>query len=88
MVVSSFVIATRFAVPACQALHFQLDTKVFRYHLSAGQNSDILEHRLAVTKAWALTAAIFRPPRSLFTTRVAKASPSISSAMISNGREA
>jgi hypothetical protein len=36
-------------------------------------------------KPGALTAAIFRPPRSLLTTRVASASPSTSSAMISSG---
>ena len=36
-------------------------------------------------KPGALTAAIFRPPRSLLTTRVARASPSTSSAMISSG---
>ena len=39
-------------------------------------------------KPGALTAATFRPPRSLLTTRVARASPSISSAMISSGRPA
>ena len=33
----------------------------------------------------AFTAAIFKPPRSLFTTRVAKASPSMSSAIIRSG---
>src|SRR2546426_702632 len=37
-------------------------------------------------KPGALTAATLSPPRSLLTTRVASASPSISSAMISNGR--
>src|SRR5690242_5040784 len=37
-------------------------------------------------KPGALTAATFRPPRNLLTTRVASASPSISSAMISSGR--
>ncbi len=37
-------------------------------------------------KPGALTAATFSPPRSLFTTRVASASPSISSAMIKSGR--
>ena len=36
-------------------------------------------------KPGALTAAIFKPPRSLFTTNVARASPSISSAIINNG---
>ena len=36
-------------------------------------------------KPGAFTAATFRPPRSLFTTRVASASPSTSSATISNG---
>ena len=34
----------------------------------------------------ALTAATLRPPRSLLTTRVASASPSMSSAMTSSGR--
>ena len=37
-------------------------------------------------KPGAFTAATFSPPRSLFTTRVASASPSTSSAMISSGR--
>ena len=36
-------------------------------------------------KPGALTAAIFRPPRSLLTTSVASASPSTSSEMISSG---
>src|SRR5215468_8361474 len=36
-------------------------------------------------KPGAFTAAALRPPRSLLTTRVASASPSMSSAMISNG---
>ena len=36
-------------------------------------------------KPGALTAATFKPPRSLLTTRVASASPSTSSAMISSG---
>ena len=36
-------------------------------------------------KPGALTAAIFRPPRSLLTTSVARASPSTSSAMMSSG---
>jgi hypothetical protein len=36
-------------------------------------------------KPGALTAAIFRPPRSLLTTSVASASPSTSSAMMSSG---
>ena len=34
----------------------------------------------------ALTAAIFNPPLSLLTTKVAKACPSTSSAIINNGR--
>jgi hypothetical protein len=36
-------------------------------------------------KPGAFTAAIFKAPRSLFTTNVDKASPSTSSAMINNG---
>ena len=39
-------------------------------------------------KPGALTAATFSPPRSLFTTSVASASPSTSSAMMSNGAPA
>ncbi|MNT69363.1 hypothetical protein D3C72_2076780 [compost metagenome] len=39
-------------------------------------------------KPGALTAAVFRMPRMLLTTRVARASPSTSSAMISSGRPA
>jgi len=38
-------------------------------------------------KPGALTAAIFRPPRSLLTTSVARASPSTSSEMMSSGLE-
>jgi len=34
----------------------------------------------------AFTAAIFNPPLNLFTTKVAKACPSTSSAIINNGR--
>ncbi len=37
-------------------------------------------------KPGALTAATLRPPRSLFTTSVASASPSTSSATITSGR--
>ena len=37
-------------------------------------------------KPGAFTAATFRPPRSLFTTNVASASPSMSSAMMTSGR--
>ena len=36
-------------------------------------------------KPGALTAATFRPPRSLLTTKVASASPSMSSAMMRSG---
>jgi hypothetical protein len=51
------------------------------------EDGDILQHGLApVTKAGALTAATFSPPRSRLTTSVASASPSTSSAMISSGR--
>ncbi len=39
-------------------------------------------------KPGALTAQVFRMPRMLFTTKVASASPSMSSAMISSGRPA
>ena len=39
-------------------------------------------------KPGALTAQVFKMPRMLFTTNVANASPSISSAIINNGRPA
>ena len=53
-------------------------------HLAAGEDRDVLEHGLAaIAEAGALTAATCSVPRSLLTTRVARASPSVSSAMMS-----
>jgi hypothetical protein len=53
---------------------------------AAGEDGDVFEHGLAaVAEARALTAQTFSTPRSLLTTRVARASPSTSSAMISSG---
>jgi hypothetical protein len=53
---------------------------------AAGEDGDVLEHGLAaVAEARGLDRATLRVPRSLLTTRVASASPSMSSAMISSG---
>src|SRR5215831_8930623 len=64
----------------------ELDAEVFADDLTATQDRHVFEHRLAaVPKPGALTAATLSPPRSLLTTKVAKASPSTSSATISSG---
>ena len=84
MVVSSLVIGT--ALGSAKHVHcdsFKLHAKIFRDHLTACQDRDVLQHGFAaIAETRCFTAAIFRPPRSLFTTRVASASPSTSSAMI------
>ena len=54
--------------------------------LAGGEHRDVLEHGLAaIAEAGAFTAATLRPPRSLLTTSVARASPSMSSAMMRSG---
>jgi hypothetical protein len=87
MVVLSLVIVTRLAVPSMSMRDvFQLDAEVFGDDLAAGQDAMSCSMALRRSpKPGALTAATLRPPRSLLTTRVARASPSTSSAMISSG---
>ena len=87
IVVSSFVISTRLAVP-----------NISRVTLSnlIPKSSDIKSPlvKIAISssiafllspKPGALTAAIFKPPLNLLTTNVARASPSTSSAIIKRG---
>jgi hypothetical protein len=65
----------------------ELDAEVFRDDLAAGQDGDVFQLGLAaVAEAGGLEGGARRPPRSLLTTSVAKASPSMSSVMISRGR--
>jgi hypothetical protein len=64
----------------------ELDAEILADHLAAGEDGDVLEHGLAaVAEARRLDGADLQVPRSLFTTSVARASPSTSSAMISSG---
>jgi len=62
---------------------FQLAAGLFGDQLTTSQGGNILHHGLARSpNPGALTASTFNIPRSLFKTSVARASPSISSAMI------
>ena len=64
----------------------ELDAEVFGDALAAGEDGDVFEHRLAaIAEARGLDGATCSVPRSLFTTRVASASPSTSSAMMRSG---
>jgi hypothetical protein len=64
----------------------QLEAALLADHGAAGEDGDVLQHGLAaVAEAGGLHGATFRAPRILFTTRVASASPSTSSLMISRG---
>jgi hypothetical protein len=64
----------------------ELDAEVFGDELAAGEDGDVLEHGLAaVAEARRLDGATLSVPRSLLTTRVARASPSTSSAMMRSG---
>ena len=64
----------------------ELDAEVFGDGLATGEGGDVFEHGLAaIAKAGGLDGAACSVPRSLFTTSVASASPSMSSAMISSG---
>src|SRR5690606_8318432 len=66
---------------------FQLDAGFFEDRTATSQNGDIFQHGLRRSpKPGAFTAATFSVPRSLFTTRVASASPSTSSAIMRSGR--
>jgi hypothetical protein len=65
----------------------ELDAEVCRNRTAAGEDRDVFEIALRRSpKPWALTAATCSVPRSLFTTRVASASPSTSSATITSDR--
>ena len=62
------------------------ETELILHHGGAGEDGDILEVRdLRSPKPGALSAQILSAPRSLFTTRVASASCSMSSAMMREG---
>ncbi len=64
----------------------ELDAEVFGDATAAGEDGDVFEHGLAaVAEAGGLDGATLSVPRSLFTTRVARASPSTSSAMMRSG---
>jgi len=75
------------ARPQVFQLHaFQFDAGLFHDGLAAGEGGNVIQHGLAaIAEPGAFTAQAFRVPRSLLTTRVASASPSTSSAMISSG---
>ena len=65
---------------------FELDAEFFTDDGTARQDGDILKHVLAaITKAGGFDGRAFKPPRSLLTISVARASPSTSSAMIRSG---
>ena len=87
MMVFSFSIVTFLARPSiAQRDVFQLDAKVIGDHLAAGQDRDVFKHRFAtIAEARSLDRRDLHPPRSLLTTRVASASPSMSSATIRRG---
>ena len=64
----------------------ELEAEVFADERAAGQDGDVAEHGLAaIAEAGRLDGADVSTPRSLLTTRAARASPSTSSAMISSG---
>jgi hypothetical protein len=64
----------------------ELDAEVLGDELAAGEDRDVLEHGLAaIAEAGRLDGATLSVPRSLLTTSVARASPSMSSAMIRSG---
>jgi hypothetical protein len=86
IVVSSLVTTTFLAGRARELDLLELDAEVLEDRLAAGQDGDVLQHRLAaVAEAGRLDRATLSVPRSLLTTSVASASPSTSSAMISSG---
>ena len=87
IVVSSFVIDTFFAVPSISKVTFSSliprSSEITCPPVKMAISSSIA-FRLSPNPG-AFTAATFNPPLSLLTTRVASASPSISSAIINNG---
>src|SRR5262249_26261612 len=65
----------------------ELDAKVFADHLTCGQDGDVLEHRLAaIAKARRLDRSHLEAATQLIDEERCSASPSMSSATISNGR--
>mmetsp|Transcript_7462 Transcript_7462/g.19379 ORF Transcript_7462/g.19379 Transcript_7462/m.19379 type:complete len:241 (-) Transcript_7462:675-1397(-) len=86
--VSSLLIVTRFAVPS--AVRSSVSSlRPMSSDTTWPPVSTAMSCKLALRlspKPGALTAATFMPPRSLFTTRVASASPSTSSEMMRSGR--
>jgi hypothetical protein len=84
IVVFSFSMRTRLARPEhVERDVLELDAKILRDRLTCREGGDVLEHGLAaIAEARSLHGGTFRPPRSLLTTRVASASPSMSSAMM------
>src|SRR5262249_1930218 len=87
MVVSSLVIETRLALPSILTVTFSSlmprSSEIISPPVSTAMSCSMALRRSP--KPGALTAATFKPPRSLLTTSVASASPSTSSAMISSG---
>ena len=87
MVVVSLSISTRLARPSMSSVTFSSlmprSSEIIWPPVSTAMSSSIALRRSP--KPGALTAATFRPPRSLLTTSVASASPSTSSEMISSG---
>ena len=87
IVVFSFSMRTRLARPSISSVTFSSlmprSSEIVWPLVRTAMSSSIALRRSP--KPGALTAATLRPPRSLFTTSVASASPSMSSAMISSG---
>ncbi len=89
MVVSSLVIETFLALPSMSMVTFSSlmprSSLISWPPVRVAMSSSMALRRSP--KPGAFTAATLRPPRSLLTTRVASASPSMSSAMIKRGRD-
>ncbi len=87
IVVSSLVITTRFAVPRSSIVAFS-SSKPISSEITVPPVNTAMSCSIALRrspKPGALTAETFTMPRMLFTTSVASASPSRSSAIISSG---
>ena len=82
--VSSLVIPTLFAVPSISTVTFSSliprSSEITCPPVKIAMSSSIAF--LLSPKPGAFTAATFKPPRNLLTTNVARASPSMSSAII------
>ena len=87
MVVSSLVTSTRLAVPSISRVTLSSlmpkSSEIRSPFVKIAISSNIAF--LLSPKPGAFTAAIFKPPLNLFTTSVARASPSTSSAIINKG---